>query len=149
LVVIDDTVDQGKCVNILTQNFQPWHKQVVEQEGKGFILQEDSTSCYTAGYARWWKESHQIRGFEYWLAQNPNLNPIEHLWGCLKRPIARRRHEISDAQQLRTTMKEEWLKQIPELVARLARGMKAKCEVVVAAKGGPTKYQLAFFFISS
>lgn len=32
----------------------------------------------TGDSAQWWKETHQIRSLEFWPAQSPDLNPIEH-----------------------------------------------------------------------
>ncbi|CEG66640.1 hypothetical protein RMATCC62417_03183 [Rhizopus microsporus] len=65
LVLVDGTGDQDKYINILAQSFHPWLAQLCQQEDRDFILQEDGASCHTGGYARWWMETHQIRGFEY------------------------------------------------------------------------------------
>ncbi|KAG1153085.1 hypothetical protein G6F46_007084 [Rhizopus delemar] len=36
----------------------------------------NGASCHTGDYARWWKETFQIRGFEYWPTQSPDLQRI-------------------------------------------------------------------------
>jgi hypothetical protein len=66
LEIIDtDSVDQVTYINILINRFHPWFTNVTVCQERGFIFQEDGASCHTGGYARWWKETYQIRGFEY------------------------------------------------------------------------------------
>ncbi len=38
----------------------------------------------------------------------PDLNPIEHLWGILKRPVEH--HSTSSIQSLKEVILEEWKK---------------------------------------
>ncbi|KAG1355908.1 hypothetical protein G6F62_002215 [Rhizopus arrhizus] len=70
------SVDQEMYINILTNRFHPWFTNVTVHQERDFIFQKDGTSYHTGGYTPWWKKTHQIRGFEYWLAQSPNLNPM-------------------------------------------------------------------------
>ncbi|EIE91914.1 hypothetical protein RO3G_16625 [Rhizopus delemar RA 99-880] len=76
-------LDQETYISILGNRFYPWFTNVMVHQGRDFIFQEDGASCYTYSYARWWKETHQTRGFEYWSAQSPNLSPIKHVWNIL------------------------------------------------------------------
>ncbi|CEG84430.1 hypothetical protein RMATCC62417_18233 [Rhizopus microsporus] len=78
LVIVDGPENQDVYIDILAKNFHPWFKKLVDGEERDLIFQEDGASCHTGGYAKWWKETHQIRGFEYWPAQNPDLSSIEH-----------------------------------------------------------------------
>ncbi|KAG1176853.1 hypothetical protein G6F70_003066 [Rhizopus microsporus] len=91
-----------------TKNFHTWFAQLCQQENRDFIFQKDGASCHTGGYARWWKETHQIRSFEYWPAQSPDLSPIEHVWAALGKLIKERRSEIRNTEELSIVLREEW-----------------------------------------
>ncbi len=41
-----------------------------------------------------------------WPNMSPDLNPIEHMWGILKRKVEK--HHMSNIQQLRDVIMEEW-----------------------------------------
>ena len=141
LEIIDtSSVDQETYINILANRFHPWFTNVTAHQERDFIFQEDGASCHTGGYARWWKETHQIRGFEYWPAQSPDLNPIEHVWNALERRIERKRSSIKNLEQLKVALREEWERMDDEFADRLVRSMKRRCEAVIKAKGGATEY---------
>ncbi len=40
-----------------------------------------------------------------WPSMSPDLNPIEHMWGILKRNVEK--HHVSNIQQLRDVIMEE------------------------------------------
>ncbi|KAG1039200.1 hypothetical protein G6F43_012558 [Rhizopus delemar] len=141
LEIIDtSSVDQEKYINILANRLHPWFTNVTAHQERDFIFQEDGASCHTGGYARWWKETHQIRGFEYWPAQSPDLNPIEHVWNALERRIERKRSSVKNLEQLKVALREEWERMDDEFADRLVRSMKRRCEAVIKAKGGATEY---------
>jgi ATP:corrinoid adenosyltransferase len=108
LVFIDGNVDQDAYVNILTQKFLPWFVKLNDKYDKDFIFQEDGATCHTGGYATWWKTSYSIRRFDYWPAQSPDLNPIEHIWSCLDKLIDNKRYSISNTDELKTALEEAW-----------------------------------------
>uniref|UniRef100_A0A8C2BPW4 Tc1-like transposase DDE domain-containing protein n=1 Tax=Cyprinus carpio TaxID=7962 RepID=A0A8C2BPW4_CYPCA len=55
------------------------------------------------------------------MEMSPDLNPIEHLWGILKQKVEK--HHMSNIQQLRDVIMEEW-KRIPaKTCAALVKSM--------------------------
>ncbi len=69
---------------------------------------------------------------------SPDLNPIENLWGIVKRkmPYAR----PNNAEELKATIRATWALITPEQCHRLIDSMPRRIAAVIQAKGGPTKY---------
>ncbi|KAG1462817.1 hypothetical protein G6F56_005432 [Rhizopus delemar] len=81
--------------------------KVTKEHGHDFIFQEDGTSCHTGGYARWWNNKACIKGFDFWPAQSPDLNPIENLWYVLGKRIGKRRYQANHLEELEVIIHEE------------------------------------------
>ncbi len=71
-----------------------------------------------------------------WPSMSPDLNPIEHMWGILKRKVEK--HHVSNIQQLRDVIMEEW-KRMPTCAA-LVNSMPMRIKAVLDNNGAPTKY---------
>ena len=71
-----------------------------------------------------------------WQSMSPDLNPIEHLWGILKRKVSK----VSNIRQLRDVVMEEW-KSIPVATREaLVNSMPRRVKAVLYNDGGHTKY---------
>ncbi len=73
-----------------------------------------------------------------WPANSPDLNPIENLWGIVKRTMTDTRP--NNADDLKAAIKAIWASITPELCHRLIASMPRRADAVIHAKGGPTKY---------
>jgi hypothetical protein len=140
LVVLDGSIDQDAYINTLAKDFHPWYQNLAEEEGKQFIFQEDGASCHTGKYATWWKATHQIKGFDVWPAQSPDLNPIENLWAALEKRIENVRHRISNTEQLKACLQNEWRNLDSDLLVNLVASMPRRCQSVIDNNGGCSKY---------
>ncbi len=71
-------------------------------------------------------------------SMSPDLNPIEHLWGILKRQVEH--HSPSSIQSLKEVILEEWKKIYLEKCRQLVHSMPRRLGAVIKNHGGHTKY---------
>ncbi len=69
---------------------------------------------------------------------SPDLNPIEHMWGILKRKVEK--HHVSKIQQLCDVIMEEWKRMPATTCATLVNFMPRRIKAVLDNNGAPTKY---------
>ncbi len=102
-----------------------------------FIFQQDSAPAHTAKITKSWLNDHGF-GVLDWPANSPNLNPIENLWGIVKRKMRNKRPKNVD--ELKATAKETWASIPPQQCHKLITSTPRRIEAVIKAKGAPTKY---------
>ncbi len=101
------------------------------------IFQQDLTPAHTAKGTKSWFNDHGV-GVLDWPANSPDLNPIENLWGIVKRRV--RDTRPNNADELKATVKETWASIPPQQCHKLITSMPRRIEAVIKAKGAPTKY---------
>ena len=75
-----------------------------------------------------------------WPALSPDLSPIEYLWDELGRRVRHCPNQPETLRELRDSLVHEG-NNIPEaFIQRLIGYMRQRCEAVVAARGGHTRY---------
>ncbi|CAK9809351.1 Transposable element Tcb1 transposase [Anthophora plagiata] len=82
------------------------------------------------------------QGFQVldWPPQSPDLNPIEHLWGLLKRSVANFEPGSRSSLQLWADVVLAWQNIQREQCRNLVDSMPRRIKAVIKAKGGYTKY---------
>ena len=75
-----------------------------------------------------------------WPAESPDLNPIENIWQIIKIAISKRRHRIHSTAELMKIIQEEWDALDIKIIQKIIGSMKKRCQDVIKAKGGHTKY---------
>jgi len=73
-----------------------------------------------------------------WPSMSPDLNPIEHMWGILKRKVEERK--ISNIHQLRDVVMEEWKRTPVATCEALVNSMTKSVKTVLENNGGHSKY---------
>ncbi len=73
-----------------------------------------------------------------WPVNSPDLNPIENLWGIVKRKM--RDSRPNNVDDLKAVIKATWASITPEQCHRLIDSMPRRIDAVIDAKWGPTKY---------
>ncbi|CAI9559037.1 unnamed protein product [Staurois parvus] len=73
-----------------------------------------------------------------WPSMSQDLNPIEHLWGILKRKVEERK--VSNIHQLYDVVMEEWKRTPVATCEALVNSMPKRVKAVLENNGGYTKY---------
>ncbi len=102
-----------------------------------FIFQQDLAPAHTAKGTKSWFNDHGVTVLD-WPTNSPDLNPIENLWGIVKRKM--RDTRPNNADDLKATVKETWASIQPQQCHKLITSMPRRIEAVIKAKGAPTKY---------
>ncbi len=102
-----------------------------------FIFQQDLAPAHTAKGTKSWFNDYGVTVLD-WPANSPDLNPIENLWGIVKRKM--RDTRPNNADELKATVKETWASIPPQQCHKLITSMPRRIEAVIKAKGAPTKY---------
>ena len=134
LVLVDGNMDSEAYINVLANNFIPWVRDYPDS-----VFQQDGAPCHTSSYSTWWMSTHGIRTLD-WVAQSPDLNPIENLWNHLDRQVRKRKPLPQTKQDLITAIQEEWSNISLEMLQNLIMSLPHRIEAVIKAKSGNTKY---------
>ncbi len=85
-----------------------------------FIFQQDLAPAHTAKGTKSWFNDHGVTVLD-WPANSPDLNPIENLWGIVKRKM--RDTRPNNADELKATVKETWASIPPQQCLKLITSM--------------------------
>ena len=134
LIVVDGNMDSDAYINILANHFIPWVDNYPNS-----IFQQDGALFHTSSYSVWWMATHSIPILD-WVAQSPDLNPIENLWDHLDRQVRKRKPPPKSKQELINVVQEEWQNISFETLHDLILSLLNQVNAVIKAKGGHTKY---------
>ncbi len=108
------------------------------------IFQQDLAPAHSAKATSTWFKDHGIPVLN-WPANSPDLNPIENLWGIVKRKM--RYARPNNAEELKATIRATWALITPEQCHGLIDSMPRRIAAVIQAKGAPTKYWVLYMLI--
>ncbi len=96
-----------------------------------FIFQQDLAPAHTAKSTKSWLNDQSV-GVLDWSANSPDLNPIENIWGIVKRKMRNKRPKNAD--ELKATVKETWASIPPQQCHKLITSMPRRIEAGIKAK---------------
>lgn len=135
LVKVDGIMNKEKYLAILKENL----KQSAVKLGlrRHFIFQHDKDPKHTALLVKNYLQTTKVNVIE-WPAQSPDLNPIENLWGTLKKNVHAR--QPSNLEELERFAKEEWARIPQTRCERLVVNYNKRLQAVIQQKGYTIDY---------
>ena len=102
-----------------------------------FIFQQDLAPPHSAKSTQAWCENCHVHVLD-WPANSPHLNPIENLWGIVKKKL--HKHQPNTSEQLKDAIKTCWNEVTLHECQQLIHSMPRRIEAVIKARGDATKY---------
>ncbi len=132
LVFINKTVNQLVYKNILTRNLLHLSKIA-----RRIYFSTGWCTCTYCFKYQIFLTKKEIMLLD-WAPKSPDLNPIEHFWGIMKRIIWNKRFESIEA--LKAEIMRIWNEEITaELCKKIIDSMPSRINSIIAAKGGIKK----------
>ncbi|CAJ0936225.1 unnamed protein product, partial [Ranitomeya imitator] len=88
----------------------------------GFLLKQDNARPHVAGVCQRFLQDEGIEAMD-WPARSPDLNPIEHIWNIMSRPIHQRHIEPQTVKELADALVQVWEEIPQETIRCLFRSM--------------------------
>ncbi|GFW63828.1 transposable element Tcb1 transposase [Trichonephila clavipes] len=103
--------------------------------GAKFLFMDDNARPHRANIVDECLQSEDITRMD-WLAQSPDLNPIEHVWDMLGRRIAARQPPPTYLPELRRALLDEWCNIPQDQIDSLILSMPRRCKACISSRPG-------------
>ncbi len=130
---IDDIMNSQMYCSVLKEKMLP----SLSALGRHALFQHDNDPKHTSKAPVGFMKKNRVKVIQ-WPSMSPDLNPIEHLWGILKRQVEH--HSPSSIQSLKEVILEEWKKIDLAKCRQLVHSMPRRLGAVIKNHGGHTKY---------
>ncbi len=133
LLFIDGIMNSQMYCSILKEKMLPSLRAL----GRLALFQHDNDPKHTSKATVGFLKKNRVKVIQ-WPSMSPDLNPIEHLWGILKRQVEH--HSPYSIQSLKKVILEEWKKIDLAKCCQLVNSMPRRLGAIIKNHGGHTKY---------
>ena len=133
LYFTEGNINSNMYSEILQQSMFP----LLYKLGCRAVFQQDNGSKHTSKTTTTLMKRLRVKVMDL-PSMSPDVNPIEHLWGILKRKVEVRK--VSNICQLRDVIMEEWKSTPLATCEALVNSMPRRVKAVLDNDGGHTKY---------
>jgi transposase len=133
LSVVVGTMDSIVYQDIIDENLPT----MFELYPEGFTLQQDNARPHTSRSTTEFMKKKKILVLK-WPAGSPDLNPIENVWGIMKRKIERAGKKT--VAEWKEEIQKIWEEINHDILRSLVESMPRRLRMVIEAKGETNKY---------
>lgn len=131
-----------KCPSPLTSSgyIEILQRAAIQASGDfGLTFVDDNAPIHRSGEVKKWMQDNEVQTTE-WPARSPDLNPIENLWGLMKRKLSQIQPQPKTLCDLEVCVQTIW-EQIPHnTIINLYKSMPKRVEKCRKAHGYPIHY---------
>lgn len=140
LVIIPKDQRKGEdyARNILGGPLWDAYQQLSEERGLVKVM-EDNAPVHTCRVAKEFRVSHGMETLPH-PAQSPDMNPIEHVWGMLKKRVNARGKIPENVEELGKVLMEEWDKISLNKINSLIDSMSNRVQELIDSEGLSTRF---------
>ena len=102
------------------------------------VFMQDGAPCHTAKSVKMWLDDCEINYFKDWPGNSPDINPIENMWGLMKRRL--QHVATSSVPALIDAIRKVWDEFPADNLQAYANSLPKRLKEVIKAKGYPVNY---------
>jgi transposase len=133
LVPLQGTLNAAGYIKILADHAIP----NLRRQGRYSVFQADNAPCHNARVVTDFLNAQRVDRMVF-PPCSPDLNPIEAIWGIIKR--RRRGRRFTTREELIAWVQEEWDEITAVQIRRLISSMPERVRQVIRNRGGFTRY---------
>jgi transposase len=134
LIRVDGTMDSNAYCRIMEAHLMPFMRLV-----NASYYQQDNAPCHSSK-----KTQDLFRDYNLpvipWPPYSPDINPIENIWGYLKRKLRANNRLYRSSEELFTEAERIWYSIDSKYLKNLVASMKTRIALVKKSKGMPIGY---------
>jgi transposase len=138
IIKVEGLMNSAQYCNILDRGLLGTTRKM-QVNVRDIIFQHDGDPKHTSMMTKNWLHEKGINVLR-WPPQSPDLNPIENVWGHLKRELNSIPHPPASIHELWDRIQESWARISPETIKKCIESMPERIMAVKAAKGGPSRF---------